>query len=314
MSTTAPEYLTSLRDGFADAVQQWVDQSTTAWDQWSQAWSPIVEAAGLGVPGAPGTGPGRRSRGERDHGRGHHGHHEHEHHHEHQGGEKGCGCGGSAGGCREPGRGHDHPGKDHGEGRHHQGCGCHDQCGCGDRCDCCVPAADVIVHARAGEVRVVPFMLHNPWRREREVALEVGPWHGCDGDDLEIRAVLEEEKVVLKPCEDRVVRLLVSTRAAGDDGSSSTRSAADAVAEDAPKDAPADAKAKPARAAAAAAAREPLDVVVSTRGRGKDVESCVSAYADVRFEGCARPQRVAVVVLPAECDAVDVGCDCGCCC
>ena len=45
-----------------------------------------------------------------------------------------------------------------------------------------------------------------------------------------------------------------------------------------------------------------------------DVDSCVSAYADVRFEGCARPQRVAVVVLPAECDAVDVGCDCGCCC
>lgn len=284
MSTTAPEYLTSLRDGFADAVQQWMDQSTTAWDQWQRAWSPVVEAAGLGVPGAPGSAAGRRSKGGRDHGHDHG--HEHDHHHEH---------------------GHDHR---HGE----KGCGCHDRCGCGDVCDCCVPAADVVVHARAGEVRVVPFRLHNPWRREREVSLEVGPWHGCDGDDLEIRAVLEEEKVVLKPCEDRVVRLLISTRGAKDDGSSTSRSA-DVLDKEEPKDPASDAPAKPAKgAAAAAAARQPLDVVVGSRNRTGDVDSCVSAYADVRFEGCARPQRVAVVVLPAECDAVDVGCDCGCCC
>jgi hypothetical protein len=310
MTTTAPEYLTSLRDGFADAVQQWMDQSTTAWDQWSQAWSPVVEAAGLGMPRAPGAPPGRRTRG----GHGHEHGHEHGRGHEHRHDDKGCGCGGFGGGCREHGPGHDHPGKDHhAEGRHHhQGCGCHDRCGCGDVCDCCVPEADVIVRARAGEVRVVPFLLHNPWRREREVSLEVGPWHGCDGDDLEVRAVLEEEKVVLAPCEDRVVRLLISTRGTKDDGSSSSRAAA-AVGQDVPEDAPAAVPTKSARAAAAAA-REPVDVVVGTRGRTDDVDSCVSAYADVRFEGCARPQRVAVVVLPAECDAVDVGCDCGCCC
>ena len=308
MSTTAPEYLASLRVGFADAVQQWMDQSATAWDQWQQAWSPVVEAAGLGMPRAPGGAPGRRSDG------GHQGHH-HEHHAEHGRrpdhgpAERGCGCGGS-GGCRE--HGHDHRHDHDGVHDHHgqQGCGCHDRCGCGDVCDCCVPEADVIVRARSGEVRVVPFRLHNPWRREREVSLEVGPWHGCDGD-LEVRAVLEEEKLVLAPCEDRVVRLLISTRGAKDDGSSTNRSA-DAVAQDATKDPAADAVA--AKAARATAAREPVDVVVGTRGRTKDVESCVSAYADVRFEGCARPQRVAVVVLPAECDAVDVGCDCGCCC
>jgi phage-related tail fiber protein len=34
----------------------------------------------------------------------------------------------------------------------------------------------------------------------------------------------------------------------------------------------------------------------------------------VRFEGCARPQRVAVVVHPASCNAVELPCDCGCCC
>ncbi|TPG15007.1 hypothetical protein [Pedococcus bigeumensis] len=175
-----------------------------------------------------------------------------------------------------------------------------------------MPEADVVVRARAGEVRVVPFRLHNTWRREREVSLEVGPWHICSGDDdLEIRAILEEDKVVLKPCEDRVVRLLISTRGANDDGSSSTRDKDpnDPAVPAEPVD-EAGKTAKPTRTTG----RKPVDVVVDTRRRTTDVGSCVSAYADVRFEGCARPQRVAVVVLPAECDPVDVGCDCGCCC
>lgn len=259
MSTTAPEYLTTLRDGFAGAVQQWMDQSTTAWDQWSQAWSPVVAAVGLGMPGAPAAAPG---------------HHKGAHHHEgHHRGEKDCGA---------------------------RDCGCHDSCGCGDACDCCVPEADVVVHARAGEVRVVPFRLHNPWRREREVTLEVGPWHGCSGDDLEIRAVLEDEKLVLGPCEDRIVRLLISTRGSSDDGSSDTK---DTRGTKGTKDV------KDGNTTAV-----PVDVVAGTARRTTDVDSCASAYADVRFEGCARPQRVAVVVLPADCDAVEVGCDCGCCC
>lgn len=197
-------------------------------------------------------------------------------------------------------------GEEHSQGEAHER---HDSC-CRDACDCCVPEADVVVRARAGEVRVVPFRLHNPWRREREVSLEVGPWHVCAGDeDLEIRAVLEEDKLVLKPCEDRTVRLLISTRGATDDGSSSTRVGKDTTDPPVPAE-PADTSAKPARAAG----RKPVDVAVSTPRRTTDVESCVSAYADVRFEGCARPQRVAVVVLPADCDAVEVGCDCGCCC
>lgn len=255
MSTAAPEYLTTLRDGFTDAVQQWMDQSATAWDQWSQAWSPAVAAVGLRMPGAPGGTPGHRSR---------------ESHH-----------------------------------RGETGCGCHDRCG--DGCDCCVPEADVVVRARAGELRVVPFRLRNPWRRERPVTLEVGPWHGCSRDDLAIRAVLEDTKVVLGPCEDRIVRLLISTRGTLDDdsrmeGQDLTGGGAEA-----------DAAGKPSQAARAAG-REPVDVAAVPTRRTSDVDSCLSAYADVRFEGCARPQRVAVVVLPAECDALDVGCDCGCCC
>ncbi|NYG06660.1 hypothetical protein BJ986_001147 [Phycicoccus badiiscoriae] len=258
MSTTTPDYLTTLRDSFTGAMQQWVDQSTTAWDQWSQAWSPMVAAVGFRVPAAPGTPTGHRHQG---------GHHHDSHRHGH-----------------------------------------HDGCGCRDTCECCVPEADVVVHARAGEVRVVPFRLHNPWRREREVTLEVGPWHGCAGDDLQIRAVLEDDKVVLGPCEDRVVRLLVSTRGSAGDGSNTTGTTSTTNTTDTTNTK--DTKVTKDGTTAAV----PGDVMVGRFGGATDVRSCESAYADVRFEGCARPQRVAVVVLPTDCDAVEVGCDCGCCC
>jgi len=148
------------------------------------------------------------------------------------------------------------------------GCGCPDDCGCGDPCACCVPRADVVVHARAGERRVVAFALRNPRRREQQVTLEVGPWHLCGNQPVQVEARFDvDSPLTLAECEHRVVRLLVAA-ASGKDG----------------------------------------DQHVSG-----DVEACASAYADVRFEGCARPQRVAVVVHPAACDAVDVPCDCGCC-
>lgn len=250
MSTTAPEYLTTLRDGMNEAMRQWVDQSSTAWDQWTRAWTPVAEAGAtaLGMPRA------REGANTRREGRHHH--------------EKDCGC-------RE--------------------CGC-----CRDTCDCCVPDADVVLTMRAGEVRVVPFRLRNPWRRERPVTIEVGPWHGCDGDGLEVRARLEETELVLRPCEDRVVRLLVTARGTAQDDAKEAEGRE------------ADAKETKATRATKAEQAQPTDVRVVREGG--DVDSCASAYADVRFEGCARPQRVAVVVLPADCDPVDVACDCGCCC
>lgn len=330
MSTTAPEYLASLRDGMTDAVQQWMDQSTTVWDQWSRAWTPTEGMAPWLAPGAAPP-PGRSARGRRGHGGGHHhdqshdhapGHgrdcgraHDHgqDHDHEHRmpgSRERGCGCGETRSGC--------------GCGEMRFGCGC-GECtsGCGDPCRCCVPEADVIVHARIGEVRVVPFHLRNPWRRERPVSLEVGPWHGCDGDGLAVRAVLEEESIVLAPCEDRVVRLLVAVRPRSTDTTNNAPTpGTDAQGNPGPKDGPNSKDAAPDVDAAAVRdealkAQEARLGAVRGDGQGRvigDVDGCATAYADVRFEGCARPQRVAVVVLPAECDAVDVGCDCGCCC
>ncbi|NNM47186.1 hypothetical protein [Knoellia koreensis] len=97
MSTIAPEYLTTLRDGFAEAVQQWLDQSNTAWDQWAQAWSPLAEA-GTSALGMPRAQPGAKP---------HHGGHHHRHHgHKHgDGDETGFGCGKSGSGTSKCGCG-----------------------------------------------------------------------------------------------------------------------------------------------------------------------------------------------------------------
>lgn len=180
--------------------------------------------------------------------------------------------------AHEHGRGH---ADDHAHGHAHTRCDCESHCGCS------IPEADIVLHARAGEERVIPFLLRNPWRREREVAVAVGAWHVCEGGRLEVRSEVDAgESLTLQPCENRVVRLGVRVQGICDD----TKNAKGDTNGD-PKSGPTD-----------------------ERRFGCDVESCASAYADVRFEGCARPQRVAVVVHPASCNAVELPCDCGCCC
>lgn len=146
----------------------------------------------------------------------------------------------------------------------------HEDCGCGDPCRCCIPAAEIVVHARAGERRIIPFELHNRTHRPKEVTAAVGPWTPCDGPRLEFLADFDvSEKFTLGPCESKIVRLLVGVGAA--------------------------------------------EQKAERRPTFHDVETCASAYTDVRFDGCARPIRVAVVVHPTECDAYEVTCDCGCC-
>ena len=142
-----------------------------------------------------------------------------------------------------------------------------------------------MLHARAGEQRVIPFLLRNPWRREREVTVAVGAWHVCEGGRLEVRSEVDAgESLTLQPCENRVVRLGVRVQGICDD----TKNTKGGTKGDS------------------------KNVQTDERRFGCDVEFCASAYADVRFEGCARPQRVAVVVHPASCNAVELPCDCGC--
>jgi hypothetical protein len=45
-----------------------------------------------------------------------------------------------------------------------------------------------------------------------------------------------------------------------------------------------------------------------------DVKGCAVSYADLRIKGCdLRPVRIAVAILPRDCDAYVVDCQCGCC-
>ncbi|MCU1658144.1 MAG: hypothetical protein JWO57_2800, partial [Pseudonocardiales bacterium] len=134
----------------------------------------------------------------------------------------------------------------------------HGACGC-DRCSCCIPDADITLHARAGERRVIAFELRNERRRDREVTLEIGRWTPCEGPDLNVAADFDvASPLTLAACENRIVRLRLAIADKADE-----------------------------------------------RG-ANDVDSCATAVTDVRFEGCSRPVRVAVVVHPAECDAYDV--------
>ncbi len=183
----------------------------------------------------------------------------------------------------------------HDRGHDHGPCDCDSDCDGKNACRCCIPDADVVLHARAGEQRVIPFLLRNPWRRDREVTVAVGPWQVSDGGRLEVTSVIDAgESLTLQPCEKRVVRLRIVVRAICDNGQSGTDGT------------PGDTKNKTGSDTKGNVPKDPqLDC---------DVDSCASAYADVRFEGCSRPQRVAVVVHPASCDAIALPCDCGCCC
>lgn len=337
MSTSTPDLFTSLRTGWADAVQQWTDASQSLWDEMA---APFLGSGGASA-GSPWPGWGQqRSRPAHDHSpHGHgahdhgaeHGAHHHGHHHDHDhdecrhghhrdhgaghddcgcgthrcgcgcGGGSGCGCdGGCRGGCGCGDHGRDHHDHDHHDHHDHHG----STCSCRDGCGCCVPDADVVVHTRVGERRIVPLALHNAWRRERPVTLAVGPWHLGTVSDLAVVAVLEEEQVTLAPCEDRIVRLVIGvTTTAGQGGDGQGGQGGGGKGSDAA--APSEEDSSDAR----------LDTHVGM-GQGRlpgDLDACACAYADVRLEGCSRPLRVAVVVSPSTCDPVRAGCDCGCC-
>ena len=48
------------------------------------------------------------------------------------------------------------------------------------RCRCCVGSADLLVRARVGERRIVPIVIENAWRRQREVELELSSWSSAE--------------------------------------------------------------------------------------------------------------------------------------
>lgn len=171
-------------------------------------------------------------------------------------------------------------------------CGCeHDECSrtrdCSDTCHCrcCISDADLVVYARLGEVRVVPIRVENHRRRAREITLDLSEFRTSGGRAVPLQAaVVGERSFDLDACEERIVTLAI--RPGQLDGDDNT----DGIAENS------------------------ADRFAVERGDLPDVDDCLVAYADLRVAGCdIRPIRIAVALLPRDCDAYVAECGCGCC-
>ena len=168
--------------------------------------------------------------------------------------------------------------------KHKAGCGCNackscepDPCAC----RCCVADSDLLLEGRLGERRVITLVIENRWRRARDIELELSSWTKT-AEAMVIKAeIVSPTTFTLEPCGEAHVVIAVEI------------------------------------AAAAAAASTPAagDTAVTVDQRVlPDVTTCAVSYADLRIKGCdLRSVRIAVAVLPRDCDAYKVDCACGCC-
>ena len=195
------------------------------------------------------------------------------------------GYGGGATGTMTRGQGH------HERSRH---------CGCDDRhCECCVCDADVLLHARCGELRRIPLTFENESRRDREVTLELGKFLSSGGRDLNWIAQLSETHFTLRPCDEHTVTLMVGIRCDTKDKPNGDTSGESGTGKEA--------------AVGIRALAENVNALVANERFGS-VDRCEVGYATIRAEGCqTRPIVVAVAVLPDDCDAYRHPCGCTCC-
>jgi hypothetical protein len=192
----------------------------------------------------------------------------------------------------------------HGDGHHDRGC----------HCECCVNDADILVHARCGELRRIPLTFDNDARREKSVTLELSKFVTHGGKDPGWAAELTETQFTLRPCEEHTVSLRVLVRCAAD----STDKPSQPPSNNAPgttANQPAGTATTGDKAQATTINRDvsALDFASIDRIGGK-VDRCQVAYATIRAEGALiRPILVAVAVLPEDCDSFRHGRGCGCC-
>jgi hypothetical protein len=168
-------------------------------------------------------------------------------------------------------------------------CGCDDCRGCyrdDCHCRCCIGDVDLVVYARIGERRVVPVMIENPRRREKEIKLELSEWTSRGGKPSQVTAQIDPaEGFTLQPCEERQVIIVINVPA-GDVISPNPNNP-----------------------------DNPAGTPGSTVPRRRlDVDECEVVYADLRVTGCdIRPIRIALAILPYDCGAYEIDCRCGCC-
>jgi hypothetical protein len=186
----------------------------------------------------------------------------------------------------------------HSEHKHTDCCSCNKESDC--HCRCCVVDADLLVYARLGERRVVPVTIENNVRREQEVELELSDWttHSKESVRVEGRFVTET-KFTLKPCEDKKAAFVVAMLP------QSTKSADNKVASST------DSKVTNKEAGVVINVTQP----VGEFDNATDVNECTVFYSDLRVKGCdIRPIRIALAILPRDCDDYRINCRCGCCC
>ena len=92
--------------------------------------------------------------------------------------------------------------------RHMQRCQDCEQIDCD--CCCCIGEADLLVHARVGENRVVPLVIENDSHRERQIELELSDWESrSNQQEVKISAKLLSPNVfTLAPCSEEKVILM----------------------------------------------------------------------------------------------------------
>lgn len=158
-------------------------------------------------------------------------------------------------------------------GCHHEDCGCHhDDCGCRRdpcHCKCCIVNADLIVYARLGEIRVIPLVVENTWRRERSIKTELSGWtlRGGKPAPVEGKLLPPAPEFTLKPCGHQALTLVVRVG------------------------------------------------TLDQERQETDVDDGTVAYADLIVQGCdIRPLRLALAILPRDCEAYEIECGCECCC
>ena len=166
--------------------------------------------------------------------------------------------------------------------RRHGGCECCDPCTSDPcHCRCCIDDADLAVYTRVGERRVVPVLLTNHWRRERQITLELSEFTSRGGSKpVEVHAEIQPQtSFTLGPCQEHEVFLVVETAAP-----------------------PTGTAAPPGTTEGQPPARTP------------DVDGCTVLYGELRVGGCdTRSTRIALALLPRDCAPFRVKCQCGCC-
>jgi hypothetical protein len=99
--------------------------------------------------------------------------------------------------------------------RHGEGCGCRECCDpcepktC-DPCKCCVGDVDVVVYARPGETRSIPFVVANDRVRQRKVTVSIGKWQTSDGKDVGVVSHVTPGELVMEPCTEAVLSVRVT--------------------------------------------------------------------------------------------------------